>query len=448
MSEEVEELCHTLHFETKFKATHNFLGQLLPFHTRNPERVKFTNGFAPVLGVITRIVNERNEEISLKQDMVVKPSLETNVKQEIIEQLFSANVYREMNSSKLLQYLPLSEGNERKGEILLGRYIVELLDLKNNVAFVDCLSQATPRNLYEKIIFDSLESTSDTMGKVDNKFKYYDGGYLRELFLHDVQNLVQDKHYFYNHISELLEFYYFTYITQVILRLSDSQVKSEILPVYFTIENESISRSRKAISTGYNLVYQHGQDVLTDSDILNYLNMLIPDNTQFYWKNEILSPNFPFKESLYKNVVQFLPRFKAQLDREIIKDVILNDESLEDAISSLRELLVKRSETSEKHAAYVRYAKSFEEISKQGFSRSHGRLGRVFSLNRHTILFLTTAIIGSGKKPLNDVFNSFQKRGIFFDRITRDKVINLYEQANVLEKLSDSGDAQYVRGIL
>ena len=32
--------------------------------------------------------------------------------------------------------------------------------------------------------------------------------------------------------------------------------------------------------------------------------------------------------------------------------------------------------------------------------------------------------------------------------MTRYEIINLFEQANILEKLSDSGDAQYVRGIL
>ena len=55
---------------------------------------------------------------------------------------------------------------------------------------------------------------------------------------------------------------------------------------------------------------------------------------------------------------------------------------------------------------------------------------------------LTTAIVGNHKTPLNDVFKALEARGVFFDRITRDKVVDLFEQANVLEKLSDSGDAQ------
>ena len=49
---------------------------------------------------------------------------------------------------------------------------------------------------------------------------------------------------------------------------------------------------------------------------------------------------------------------------------------------------------------------------------------------------------------LKDVFNELQQRGVYFDRLSRERVIRLFERVNVLEKLSDSGDAQYVKGIL
>ncbi len=80
--------------------------------------------------------------------------------------------------------------------------------------------------------------------------------------------------------------------------------------------------------------------------------------------------------------------------------------------------------------------------------RQHGRLGRVFSLSNQTVLMLTAAIVGNHKMLLKDVFNELQQRGVYFDRLSRERVIRLFERVNVLEKLSDSGDAQYVKGIL
>ncbi|KAB7651332.1 DNA phosphorothioation-dependent restriction protein DptG, partial [Bacillus sp. B2-WWTP-C-10-Post-4] len=37
--------------------------------------------------------------------------------------------------------------------------------------------------------------------------------------------------------------------------------------------------------------------------------------------------------------------------------------------------------------------------------------------------------------------------GIYFDRDSRKIIIGLYEKLNILEKKSDSGDAQYVKYI-
>ena len=41
-----------------------------------------------------------------------------------------------------------------------------------------------------------------------------------------------------------------------------------------------------------------------------------------------------------------------------------------------------------------------------------------------------------------------EHRGLFFDRDSKNKIIELYEKLNLIEKKSDSGDAQYVRANL
>ncbi|QWQ96652.1 DNA phosphorothioation-dependent restriction protein DptG [Clostridioides difficile] len=37
---------------------------------------------------------------------------------------------------------------------------------------------------------------------------------------------------------------------------------------------------------------------------------------------------------------------------------------------------------------------------------------------------------------------------MYFDRDSQSKVVELFEKLNIIEKKSDSGDAQYVRSIL
>lgn len=53
-----------------------------------------------------------------------------------------------------------------------------------------------------------------------------------------------------------------------------------------------------------------------------------------------------------------------------------------------------------------------------------------------------------GKIRLTKLFEEFEKRGLLFDRESKKHIIELFEKMNLLEKRSDSGDAQYVKYIL
>jgi len=446
MNEQVKKLQELLHFDAKLKYEHDFFGQLLPFFTREPERMKFTNGFSPVIGVIARMINGKPIEIQHEEFNNEKKILDTNVKEEIVNKLFSSKMYEGMRSSKLLQYLPLSVGKDKKGEVRVGEFLIELLKLKDNEEFKKMFLDDEPGNLYERVIFETLDNNSTEIKSHMHEFKFYDNKqYFSKYFNEDILNLKKDEDYFYGHVGELLEFYYFTYVIQTMVRVSDGGISNdnEIIPLYFSLGNESISQSRAAIQKGYNLVYQHGQDLLTDIDVLNYLNVLIPDTNRFYWKNEILENDFYYKDQLLNNIREFVENYCQQIDESTFNDIDFNYNDLSGAISCIRSLLEKK-----KNAADSRYAKSFEAISQQNYSRRHGRLGKAFSLSNETVLLLTSAIVGHGKMLLDHVFQEFEKRGIYFDRLTRDAVITLFEQANILEKLSESGDAQYVRGIL
>lgn len=446
MNEQVEKLCKLLHFDTKLKYEHDFDGQLLPFFTREPERMKFTNGFSPVIGVIARIINDKNVEFQQTEFDVSNTSLDSDVDDRIINQLFSPTLYRSMRSSKLLQYIPLSAGKDKKGEIRIGEFLIDLLKLRSNDSFVNMFKENQPNNLYENIIFESLDNEEENQKQSHHNFKYYDdSNYFSRFFDNDMRNFKKDNEYFYAHIGELLEFYYLTYVIQATMRISNATVKNneKIIPIYFNFGNESVSKTRQSIQSGYPTAYQHGQGLLMDIDILNYANILIPDE-HFYWKNEILDSEFLYKNELFNNLNEFIKEFCKQLNQEVIEKINFEYQNLNDEINCLRSLLETRKDKSPDS----RYAKSFMAIAQQNYSRRHGGLGKSFSLSSQTVLMLTAGIVGNGKMLLNQVFKEFENRGVFFDRITKDQIINLFEQANILEKLSDSGDAQYVRGIL
>ena len=69
-------------------------------------------------------------------------------------------------------------------------------------------------------------------------------------------------------------------------------------------------------------------------------------------------------------------------------------------------------------------------------------------MNDDLILMTKICINNNERIKLKILFEEFELRGLFFDRDSKTKIIQLYEKLNLLEKKSDSGDAQYVRSVL
>ena len=73
----------------------------------------------------------------------------------------------------------------------------------------------------------------------------------------------------------------------------------------------------------------------------------------------------------------------------------------------------------------------------------------MLNLTEETLIFLTKVCIKDQEKMrLNDVFAEFEDRGVFLDNLSKEQVMRYYEKLNLIEKKSDSGDAQYVKRIL
>ena len=97
---------------------------------------------------------------------------------------------------------------------------------------------------------------------------------------------------------------------------------------------------------------------------------------------------------------------------------------------------------------YSSYAAKFEEYSRKYLKR-RGRSGMMLNLTEETLIFLTKICIKDQEKMrLNEVFYEFEARGVFLDSHSKSEVMRYYEKLNLIEKKSDSGDAQYVKRIL
>ena len=70
-------------------------------------------------------------------------------------------------------------------------------------------------------------------------------------------------------------------------------------------------------------------------------------------------------------------------------------------------------------------------------------------INEDRLIFITKLCLKDRNKVwLNDIFREMEYRGVFFDTQSKSAVAEFYNKLNLIEKKSDSGDAQYVKRIL
>ena len=72
----------------------------------------------------------------------------------------------------------------------------------------------------------------------------------------------------------------------------------------------------------------------------------------------------------------------------------------------------------------------------------------MFNLNQEMLILITAVCIKEEKMKITQLFEEYEKRGLFFDRDSWDSIVDLFNKLNLIDKKSDSGDIQYVKSIL
>jgi len=80
------------------------------------------------------------------------------------------------------------------------------------------------------------------------------------------------------------------------------------------------------------------------------------------------------------------------------------------------------------------------------FIQTRGRAGQVLTFNQDYIVLLTNVAIGDRDKlRFHELITEFEKRGVSFDKQSQQVLVEFYERMGNVERMSDSGDAVYVR---
>lgn len=432
------------------KHTINKRSPILPFPTRNPERAKFSKGFDGVTGEFTRVLcgNTLNAEVDMDgvlENISKKVHMSNEDKPHFLRliRMFLADDQEKMKvfHPHIFQYLPLSPGKESKGEEDIAQFIRDVLLGEDN-ALASFFAKSETDHLIARLILDQL----DHLKQSEKDKRYFSKiAPIMQLFKDDMQFLSNHKDYFVEHINLFMAYYYFFYITQLTLKLNQG-LKADfesINEVIYTLDWEGTSRSRAGYEKGYQHIKDAASRLLVHVNCLEHLNFLFDTTAASYGE---LKQTYDSMDS--DNQVHFIDLLKQWIKEYRYHTYLTDLESMPNDYEELVQLLYSSLDEGIEKATKSRYALSIEEIGKKYFLKTRGALGYMLNVSQDFLLLLTAISVKNKRKSLKDVFLEFEKRGLKFDRHSQEAIVNLFDKLNLLDKKSDSGDAQYVKPIL
>lgn len=270
--------------------------------------------------------------------------------------------------------------------------------------------------------------------------------FLTKCFQQDLEFLNSHPSYLVGQFSDFIKLYSFLYISQMALNIKDwKNGAPSHKPCFFIVDNEKASRERTHVQN-----YGYGQ-------LAEYLNYLFP----YLVMNETLQEKGETKPLWYlaeavkddKEALGALNLFSQQFCEARSKyflspPPVEKKNNTDNAIEQMLKLSLwqfeKKTGTLE---GYNREAvKGVLKTICAPFIQKRGQAGQVLTFNQDYIVLLTNLAIGEKEKlRLHELIKAFESRGIYFDKQSQQNLVNFYERMGIVERMSDSGDAVYVK---
>lgn len=334
----------------------------------------------------------------------------------------------------------------------VSEYMVSTLCDKETVKEAFGRQRNANLSLLDKLVIENLPELED-----DNKLTPYASLFpeIKALFTKDFEFLAKKDDTDFSSIILLLSYYYFFYTSQVMLQLNHfCGMNREITKTYFCVQWEKVSRNREAFKNGWKMIEDKASAMFSHAVLLEMLNQT--DSDTLYCYDDLLKEyNCLFddeKSQMFAEIESLKNKYRTECAKP---DGFFYDENnycqgdLGSLIHGFFDDIMLQFKNTDRKRANDAYSKSFMDFCKNGFVQRRGQSGNVLAMTEELLVLMTMVTVGDNERMrLNDLFKGFEQRGLFFDYSSKDCIVEFYEKLNLIEKKSDSGDAQYVKSFL
>lgn len=256
--------------------------------------------------------------------------------------------------------------------------------------------------------------------------------------------------------SNLFSVYYFYYVSQTCIsldRFCDGK-RDDTVEFYYALDWEKVSKNRMCCSSGWDRLQASINHMFSHAITLEIINQTDSDTKwdyiafreyleQFPGEDHQIAEEIRKAEEVYCSYVGDYKRFD-----EVEYYEAANTET-EKAIRHLFKCVEAQFLNTERKRANQFYNEKFSEFCKYRWVKNRKKSGLVLNLTERDIIFLTKISLRNEEKiRLNDLYKEYEFRGIYLDNSSKEYLQEFFTKLNLIDKKSDSGDAQYVKRIL
>lgn len=431
---------------------------LVPFKTKTDKHQY--EDFSGVVGAFSKILSD----IPVKQVLNID-AMKKNMRQKmdecsdddfellfhIVESMYFDNKKLLPINTRALNYIDSNISQQQVAEYLFSLFI-ESTDLKEKYK---ALEETEDTNVLEKLLFESLES-DDSGSNVSITHADCFLPYVKEVFEKDFAVLISDATLYRDNIYRFLAYYYIFYVSQLAVKLSKFEHghRNEIEKIYVTLYEEVVTKVRPGYEYGWKYVKDKMSHMFSHSVVMEMLSHNAQDAHMDYIDFFNRFHNAEDDEKVAGEIRSIRQRYMNWIPLDYSGCIHNPDKDTTCATSTeikkLFETIDYQFMNGGRKSHYNGYNKKFIAFVQKNFGKFRGICGYTLSVHDSDIVMFTRLILSenNGKMRLAKLFQEFEKRGLLFDRESRNHIVELFEKMNLLEKRSDSGDAQYVKYIL
>ena len=256
-------------------------------------------------------------------------------------------------------------------------------------------------------------------------------------------------------LSNLFAVYYFFYVSQTCIILDHycSGERDGEVQLYYALDWEKVSKNRKCCIEGWEILQGSISHMFSHAITLEILNQNNSEEMMDYIAiGELVKANPDADHYIAQEIEKAEHIYCSYVGDYKDFDKISYQQSgteTEKAIVHLYKCVEAQFLGTERKRANQFYNEKFSDFCKSRWVKNRKKSGLVLNLTERDIIFLTKICSRNEDKiRLNDLYKEYERRGIFLDNTSKEYLQEFFTKLNLIDKKSDSGDAQYVKRIL